>query len=491
MKRIISLCFGLIFIASFLFGQNQIDALRYMQTIYGGTARSVSMGGAFGALGGDISSLSYNPGGIAVFRTNELTMTPTLLFDESTSKFLEGGKSSMDNAYNFNLNNFGIVGSYKSDNDAEWANVNFAVGYNKTNTFNQNITISGINTNSSMVDSWQNDATGISPNKLDAFGSGLAFDTWLIDTIRGTNYEYGNALPTLGQEQRKNIAAEGSMGEFLFACGANYAHKLYIGFAFGLGHLRYEHNITYSETDINNTIHDFKGFTYREHLTANGTGFNIKLGAIYRPIEWLRIGAAVHTPTFWSIDENFNTTLDASFDTPDNEGNSSYAADSPKNEFTYELTTPFKAIGSIAVMLKDKGLISLDYEYFNYSKGRMRSDSYDFNSENDVIQNLYNSSSNIRLGGEYRLGVFSLRAGYGFYGSPYKSSSELKDAVRQALSAGVGMNAGSFYIDFAFVRSNSTRTELFYDAIGEGTPLTGGDVTSKTNRMLMTFGLRF
>lgn len=489
MKKLI-IFLGLFLPVMIVSGQNLIEALRYSQTTYGGTARSTAMGGAFGALGADISAISYNPGGIAVYRSNELTFTPTLYFNDSEANFIPDGNLDSDNIYSFNLNNFGVAAAYKSAQETGWVNVNFAVGYNKLQNFNRNISISGINNNSSMAYYWADDAWGRHPDDLDAFGSGLAFDTWLLDTIPGTLYEYGTAFPSLGQEQVKNISSEGSMGEYVFAFGGNYSHQLYLGMAFGIGVLRYEENSTYKETDVNGTIYDFNQFIYQQHLKQNGTGFNLKIGAIYRPMDFLRIGLAVHTPTLWNIDEEYYTSLDAFYDNPDSDGYSSYSASSPQNDYSYEITTPFRALASMGVMIKKTAMVSIDYEFVDYSKARLRSDDYDFDIENDEIREEYTAAHNIKIGGEYKVGPFALRAGYGFYGSPFSSKSIREDAVRHSLSAGAGMHTGAFFLDFAFVHTISTETQILYEPLGAN-PVPGADVDSNTNRMLLTFGFRF
>src|ERR1035438_4467302 len=85
--------------------QTDVDALRYSQMFPGGTARSMAMGDAFGALGGDFSCLSMNPAGIGLFRKNEFTFTPSILDMRTSSTYL--GQTSDDSKYNFNLSNVG------------------------------------------------------------------------------------------------------------------------------------------------------------------------------------------------------------------------------------------------------------------------------------------------------------------------------------------------------------------------------------------------
>ena len=317
MKKLINISVSLLLVSTIAYSQNAVDALRYSQTFYGGSARAMSMGGAFGALGGDFSCLSYNPAGIAIYRHSELTITPTFYYNKTNSNFL--GNNMSDYEYNFNLNNLGFVISSKTGEDKTgWVNANFAFGYNRTNNFHRNIIIEGVNPSSSMTDYFANRATGTSPDNLfsgySQFEEGLAWDAYLINpdtTVSGNVYE--TALLKYGEVQRKSINTDGCMGEYLFSLGANYSHKFYLGATLGIQNLRYVENSTHTEIG-NDTDTIFDSFSFTQHLKTRGTGFNFKLGAIFRPIDWLRLGAAIHTPTFYDLEDNYHSSIESSFD---------------------------------------------------------------------------------------------------------------------------------------------------------------------------------
>jgi hypothetical protein len=174
--------------------QNVDDALRYSQIFYGGTARFMSMGGAFTALGGDMSSLSQNPAGLGVFRVSEFTITPQL-FHINTSARYNGNAS--DYLYNFNLNQAGIVSNIISNSgETGLLSLNFGYSFNKTNNLNQNIWIQGIGNKSSMADFWAEQAGGFRTNQLEVNvpNAFLAYDTYVIDTLSGSNTEYGTVF---------------------------------------------------------------------------------------------------------------------------------------------------------------------------------------------------------------------------------------------------------------------------------------------------------
>ncbi len=153
MKRIALTTASALSLISVVSAQNVDDALRYSQIFYGGTARFMSMGGAFTALGGDISSLSQNPAGIGVFRSSEMTVSPQLNYINSTASGFHSTNS--DYLYNFNLSQAGFVSNIITNNTGTGLiKLNFGYSFNKTNNFHQSTQIRGINNSSSMADYW-------------------------------------------------------------------------------------------------------------------------------------------------------------------------------------------------------------------------------------------------------------------------------------------------------------------------------------------------
>ncbi|MBA4322100.1 MAG: hypothetical protein C0408_04720, partial [Odoribacter sp.] len=219
--------------------QNVDDALRYSQVFYSGTARFNSMGGAFTALGGDLSSISLNPAGTGVFRSFEFSLTPQLYYNTTSSAW--NSSSSSDFRYNLNLNQIGVVTNILSTGkETGLVSLNAAYSYNRTNNFNENITISGISQNSSMADYWagQANADGGTYYKNLTGAAGIAYDAWIIDTISGTGAmqyattfsAYGtNTNSTYGQTIRRIITNEGYTGEHAFSIGGNYSDKIFFG----------------------------------------------------------------------------------------------------------------------------------------------------------------------------------------------------------------------------------------------------------------------
>ncbi|HRY97491.1 MAG TPA: hypothetical protein P5550_00400 [Bacteroidales bacterium] len=466
--------------AGLLNAQNEVDALRYSQVFPGGSARFNALSGAFGALGADFSSLSVNPAGIGVYQSSEFSFTPSLSLGKTESTYL--GKTGEDLKYNFNLGNAGMVFVMPMGPAAQsngWKNLQFGLGINRQNNYNARMLVEGFNPESSLLDAYLDYANGIAPSELGAFDTRLAFNTWLLDTM-GSNTQYISAVPDGQVTQRKSVTSDGSLNEFVLSLGANYSDRFYLGASLGFPFLRYNESSVYTERDYDNLIEDFDEFSVYDDLEARGSGINFKLGMIFRATEWLRLGAALHTPTFFDIREEYTTTISSAFDNGD-----SYTDASPDGRFDYTLETPMRAIGSVALVIGKLGLLSADYEFVDYSSARLRSDSYKYFDENDAIRNSYTSTGNLRVGTEWKLDNFAFRGGVGLYGSPYRSG--INNAERTSYSLGFGLREKNYFVDLAYVYSQMEEDYYLYN------PGLVSAVANKTSQSsyMMTLGFRF
>lgn len=483
MKKIISILTIIFLSAALTYAQNEQDALRYSQNYYSGTARFMSMGGAFGALGGDISAVSINPASIGLFRKSEFIITPVSYFNTVETNI--NGSTYKDNMFKFKLSNIGFVGNFTSDAVSQgWVSTNVAFAYNQLNNFNRNMVIEGINTNSSMLDVMTyNVNSGYYGGIEDmALAAGLIYNivdgdtlTEYINDYTGTNY---------GQYQRKSVYSEGGIGEYSLSFAANYSHKFYIGGAIGIQRIKYNEHSEHFENDPDDSIQYLHSFKVMDHLNAYGRGYNLKLGIIYKPINALRIGASVHSPTFFNINEEYYSELESAIDFEDGNGIVNDAYETDMGNFEYELTTPFKANASFAFIFGKIGLLSIDYEYVDYSNARMREDSYAFNDENKSIRSRYKATNNIRTGAEIKAGILSFRGGFAMYGSPYSSQEANKNASYYIYSLGIGMKNEGYYLDFGFQIANSEQKYFLYG-------VEEVNVKSTTAQLAGTVGFRF
>jgi long-subunit fatty acid transport protein len=476
------------------FAQNTNDALRYSQIFYGGTARFMSMGGAFTALGGDISSLSQNPAGLGVFRSSEITVTPQLFYNKTSAGYK--GITS-DYLYNFNLSQAGIVSNIiTNSSESGLLSLNFGYSFNKTNNLNSSVRIQGVNDNSSMADYWVENSNGYFKNELldyepDAY---LANRVWIIDTISGYDSDYGTVLstygenyPTYGQTIRRTISNTGYTAEHAFSIGGNYSNKIYFGATLGISRLNYTGHYEHLESDNNKVIPDFNSFNYVYHLEEAGTGFSLKIGTIYKPVEFIRLGFAFHSPVLYRIHDYLYDNITSSFDDGFN-----YSADNSAVSFDYKLTTPFRALAGVAVQIKKLALLSADYEFVDYSTARFTHAGDDFNySDNNLdIKDSFKSTSNLRLGAEFRINKMYLRGGYGYYGKAYKKGHDNQDLDYNSISFGFGLREQNVFFDFGFTNYRNSQKYFLYPG-GIGYEGAQANLSSTKNMFTITAGYKF
>jgi hypothetical protein len=481
-KYFLILNIGLLYTFSAL-SQNDIDAMRYSQTSFGGTARFSSMAGSMGALGGDISTLNFNPAGIALFRKTEFTITPSLFSQNTSSSY--NNMTGSDGKLNLNLSNIGFVATFHpKKTDYGWQSFNLGLVYNQTNSFQSRSYAQGYNNNSSLLDGYVQNANGHTSSDFDQFSTGLAWDTYLInptDTTSG-NTRYSSVIPNHGELQTKSTETSGSMSETDLSFGGNYKDKLFIGGTIGFVRVKYTEETVYSEAmDKADSVNGFKSFSYTSNLTTRGNGINFKVGIIYKATDWLRIGLAVHTPTYISLSDSYSNSMHSEF------ADSTHDASSPSGSFNYSVITPFKAIGSLGFVLNKYALINAEYEYVDYSSVQIHSSPDVFQSVNSFIHSNYTATGNIRIGGELRLDPIAFRLGYALYGSPYKTGDN-KNAVTPSYTAGIGFRQKRFFMDFAYVYTTQTTYNYLY------TPLNAADTPVKNNyqssNFMLTLGFR-
>lgn len=482
-------------VATLGFAQNEVDGLRYSQVYSGTTARSLAMGGAFSSLGGDFSCLSTNPAGLGIYRKSEMMISPSLNFNSTIGDYLGG--SYPDSKTSLNIGNFGFIGSYTSDNDAGWVSVNFGIGLNRLNNFNNSSTVAGVNNESSLLDYFMSRAQNKNYESFSYFYEGLAWETYLIDYQNYGDGPYQSVLSnwsdtianTYGLEQRKSVISSGSLSEVPISLAANYMNKVYVGITCGLQTAKYFEDYEITETDTTNVNQYLNHYTFGHGSTTRGTGINLKVGMIYRPIDWMRFGIALHTPTLYDFKYKYYSSMDAVYDTIIADGKSEFNSRSD-GEYDYQVTTPFRAIGSLGFVIQKTALVSLEYEFVDYSLIKMSSqDAGEFSDVNNSIRTNYTAASNVKVGLEYAYGPFRLRAGGGYYGSPYASSSANKDAYKVGYSGGFGIVDKKVYFDLAYSHISGKENHYLYSP--DVAAVQPASITTNNNQIVATFGVRF
>lgn len=444
------------------FAQDLTDALRYSNYKISGTARSAAMGNAFGALGGDFTSLSINPAGVAVYRSGEFTFTPSVGKISVDGTYL--GNKTTESKYNVSIDNIGYVTTIPTGSNSESGMVSFSLGlgFNRLGSFSMNALAEGHNSNNSILtyfsDYMNANYESVYGNEanLDPYYERLAWDSYLVNHDDDAN-EYFNDIQDngYGQSQRKSTDRRGYINEYLISFGANFNHKFYLGGTLGIHDVYFKENANLYEWDAKNNNDYFNDLNFNTYLKTTGNGFNLKIGAIFKPTENLRLGLALHTPTFYKFNDLYNSGIESNNADDTGVMGSHSAVPDKAGVYDYEIETPMKAILSGAYVIGKSGLISVDYEIVDYSTVKLKNgtDGYDFHNENQTITNAYKTVGNLHIGGEYRVNKsLSLRAGYENYPSVYKSAyldtnNLNSDASYSTVSGGLGFRQGNFFFD--------------------------------------------
>lgn len=450
MKRIL-LIFASLFYVTVVSAQNEVDALRYAYLDPVGTARYSALGGATGALGGDLTNMAFNPAGIGVYRSGSFAFTPTWYTAKTNSAYYAETNSATRN--NFQLSNIGFVTSADFGGKNGFEYVNFGFAYNQLANYTRDIFVSGMNSFGSFLD----DET-VYVNDYGPDGN-LYVNTDVIyyDDASGEYINDYMLAPGNGGYQQKSIRSKGYAGQYDFSLAANYDNKLYVGGSIGILHVKYEESAFYSETP-HESVPNLLYFENDDFFRTKGNGVNFKFGIIGRVNDYIRLGAGIHTPTFFSMRDTYNSKVLGRIDYVD--GPSDNTSSSGNNFFEWELMTPFKALGSAAFIYKNFGFVSFDYEYIDYSAMNMQAIDYSFTEENQQITKLYGVAHNFKVGAEFNMGPLALRGGYSIYGSPFHKDSENSNASRAVLSGGLGFRSELMFVDFTV--KHAQRDEYYY-----------------------------
>ena len=492
------------------FAQEPADALRYSWLTPSGTARSLAIGGALTSLGGDITSTFVNPAGIALFKTGELVITPLFNLNSNKSTYL--GTSDKDKKNNFNLGTSGVIFATPGSGRSNWRNFSYSLAINRTANFNNSYSYKGLNNVSSYSEKYleeliNNNVTDPNVAASDyPFGSSLAFNTYLIDTVNDNGSVSGYrslATPQTGVNQQQTINTKGGITTIGFAGSANLSDKLYLGASLGIDILNYERNSDYTESDAtSNTSNNFKSFKVNETLETKGTGVNLKLGLIYKPVEYLRLGIAFHTPTFYELQDKYTTTVTTDLEGYGGAGTltqSSTDLVGQPGEFQYSFHNPWRLMGGISYVFrevhdvtKQRAFISADVEYLNYTassfseSGGQSSNGY-FNELNNTLNDQYSSAVNVKLGGELKFNTWMVRGGFGYFSNPYKDKSV--KGSKMNLSVGLGYRNKGKFVDLTYIHQFAK--DIYYPYRLDGNQFYAVNGNSGIGNIVLTVGFKF
>ncbi len=480
MKKLIFLLIGVISM-SVIQAQNITDALRYSNDEIQGTARFRALSGAFGALGGDMSAVSVNPAGSAIFNYSHASISLIISDVQNDASYFNGFNSSSNSDVDLNQAGAAIVLRNRND-DNDWRRIVIGFAYDRTNNFEEDWFAFGRNTNS--IDSYFiSNAQGLRLDEISAFsdetyseaygdiGSAfgyshqqafLGYESYIVEPENNTddNTVYFSNMGSGSFDQEFSYAARGYNGKFGFNFATQYQDNLYLGLNLNAHFIDYVRSTYFYEENSNpGSIVNEVGF--ENNLATVGDGFSFQLGAIAKLSDNFRVGLAFDSPVWYTISEETTQYIAT---VRDDAGVPVTQTINPNitNIFPdYKLQTPSKITGSLAYIFGSDGLISLDYARKNYGKAKFKptSDNY-FAAQNDIISDNLKTASILKLGGEYKYKEFSFRGGYRFEESPYENDSTIGDLTGYSL--GLGYNFGNTRLDITYDTSErDTNYQLF------------------------------
>lgn len=510
-----------------------------------GTARSMGMGNAFTALGADMVSASLNPAGIGMYVDSDIsfslmmqfTKSPTTNSDPYYNNVPRSQQEFSDHSERFGMSSAGgVFTAYRGTGALTNFNIGFV--YNRIADFNHNSLNASIGNHSSQsmanlfctlsnVDGLQTASDGKMEFGNDPYywGAVLAYKNgvtnkdnqgWFIDRID----------PSAEIDQYSSVETRGSIGEYAITMGFNFVDKFYFGASLGIQSVNYKRNAYYGENYVylndqypsgDYMPYQLDYMNYMQRTRISGTGINLKLGATYRPVDFLRIGIAYHTPTYYSLSMRYDAEM---WSRTYSAGNNPDGYDLGPNGYMYDnvysgvwedaghygwgFRSPSRLLTGVAVTIAKRVILSADYERSWYQGIRLKKSPID-GLEYPVVEDLFKGSNTVRIGAEGMVMPWlALRAGYIWSGSTLRN--EYKDVIlthpiakeQNYITAGLGFKfTRSVYLDLAYQynTTNYTPYKTFYaiDSVDAANDIESRLYTTRTKRHIavLTLGFRF
>lgn len=519
------------------------DALLFSENNYSGTARGVGMGNALTAIGGDAGSLTFNPAGSAVASYSQFEITPGLTFSLAQVGAVDGMSLMADKRNTFygsaKLPNVGFILNMDTGRRSGLKRMAFGFVVNSTNNFTGRFNASGVNDDNSYAASLASSADGFAsnvlanedwyysgdPSRMPAWVDMTGYRAGMFNGVAGRDGAYVALTEIIDSEGNFRLAGpifqeygqqtRGSKHDILLNYAMNFSDKFYIGANLGVTVLRYALSEYWKERPDNpadfpiiqysdGTTAQFESLRMKRNYRMEGNGVYFKIGALWRPVGGLRIGAAIQTPTMLNLRERYGYSGEVVLS-----GRYGGSASSPEDDWIYALRTPFRANLGVAYSAGNVLVVSADYEYVNYASAafRSRTSEYEyavgsFSDVNQDIKDFLGASHQLRVGMEVKVApAVALRAGYNLLTNGERSATLLK----HNLSLGAGFAFGSFFLDAA-VRARFVPTDYvipyyyyyapnasqFYNKVVDDSVLTP-EVAIKSTMLdaLVTVGWRF
>ncbi len=464
--------------------QNEDDAIRYSNIVPMGTAKFISMGGAMGAIGGDMSAITINPASAGVYRTDQISLSPMWTTDKVSAKYYDTNTSASTSSFKFS--NAGVVTTFPAEHNLGCVSFTMGLVYNRMANLEGGYTVKGNNDQSSMLDKEVDDFNA------DVWDGNQFYkaDLFVYDSARNKYFNDYELVGRYNAFQRKSVSTRGSIGEYDITLGLNFNNKWYLGGSLNIMRINYRQVSKYTEVP---NIYNFAfiDFIVTDEFSTTGGGVNMKLGLIGWLNDNVRVGAAFHTPTILTLSDDYGTRVQSNVYYYDDYGEyNKYSENESNGGVDWNLTLPAKFIGSVALVSSEHGMLDIDCEVVNYSS-TVLDDANDYigneyDDLNDRISDIYRTTVNVRVGGEVTFGPAVARAGFGFYGSPYKSGYENASANKLVYSVGMGWRSQHASIDLGYSLTTQKETTYLY-----GFDDSAASLKRKNGNLALTFGVRF
>lgn len=512
MKKIILLLFCIPCLSTF--AQVPEDAIRYSWLPVNGSARINSIGGAMGSLGGDITAVYVNPAGIAFYNTREVMFGLNIVNQKMNAKYRDSQSISKNTPVM--LSPIGVVIGLGTKADKKNLTT-IAFALNQTASFNKSYRFSGLNNYSSFSETFVEEFASsgrsiddvLQTNSPMPYTAAPALYTYLIDTVLQSDGSYmvraapenlldqGHAI-----HQDFNYESTGGVYELAASIATNKDDKWYFGGTIGIPIVSFHSITTVTEKDTSSAVNGFSSFTYRDDFKTSGAGVNLKFGAIYRPVDYVRLGLTLHSPTFYFLTDKRTVDLSTNLD------GSSYSVSSKTftmgspGEASYSQISPWKAILSGSYVFrevqdtrKQKGFISADIEYVHHRGTAFKSSNEEVTADEKayykaltrVVKDLYKGAFNFRVGGEVKFNIIMARLGFAYYGNPYKDSP--KSANQMIMSGGLGYRNHGIFVDFGYVHHVVKDQQFPYRLSDRNN--TYSDLKNTRGQIVATVGFKF
>lgn len=504
--------------------QTAYDATKIANTDLNGTARFVGMGGAMGALGGDITTIGTNPAGIGIYRSNDAMLSFSYSSIGTESKY--GGQTFNADKSRFGFDNAGFVISTKIGNQTALRYVNFGFNYKKAKTFNRTTTMSG-QLAYSQTDLMASQANQMFQNGYDLLqlaqdnknpydndGVGwlaaLGFDAGLVMTDDNPKLPFYN-LQTSPYANYRGVE-RGGIDQYDFNVSFNIQDRVYFGFTLGASDVNYRKSYYYAED-----LGAGDDYNLSSENRIEGIGWNAKLGVIVRPFEEspLRLGLAIHTPTFYSLTYRTSAVMQSNLWYTDDETGKEFQEHVKVDTYyemydkdmkrEFDLRTPWKYNVSLGYTAGSSLALGAEYEYENYSSMKFyypEGDEMEY--ENQGVKATNKGVHTFRVGAEYKvIPQFAFRLGYNYSSAAYKENA-VKELPANSINTdtdfanmkslsnytlGIGYRGSSFYADLAYQYS-AQKGNFYPFAFSDDRPAVT-KLTNTRSQVLLTLGMRF